>query len=77
MTVSFIFRIHCTHLTRGLQKADGLTSSGQGVKPKSSMMFRSMGTRSNTTTAANEKKENMSLLLVTTSDKYLLKKIPG
>ena len=55
MTVSFIFRIHCTHLTGGLQKADGLTSSGQGVKPKSNMKFRSMGTRSNTTTAANER----------------------
>jgi hypothetical protein len=64
MIVSFIFRIHCIHLTGGLQTDDGLTSSGQGVKPKSNMKFRSMGTRSNTTTAAGRNRRRGNRLMM-------------
>jgi hypothetical protein len=51
-------------LTGGLQTADGLTSSGQGVKPKSNMKFRSMGTRSNTTAAGRNRRRGNMLMMV-------------
>jgi hypothetical protein len=51
-------------LTGGLQTADGLTSSGQSIKPKSNMKFRSMGTRSNTTAAGRNRRSGNRLMMV-------------